>query len=142
MATVKETFDAMSARFRPDKAAGTNATIQYDVSGDNGGTWHAVIKDGTCTVNPGPATNPNLTLQIAGLADEGRSSVRRELGQGAFIIFHLAEDGRLAAASGIGTGNAVAKDIRIAEMLIGRGAHPDPGALAHPETRLKSLLAA
>jgi len=83
-----------------------------------------------------------LTLQIAGLADEGRSSVRRELGEGAFIIFHLADDGRLVAASGIGTGNAVAKDIRIAEMLIGRGARPDPGALAHPETRLKSLLAA
>jgi putative sterol carrier protein len=56
----------MSGRFRPDKAAGANTTIQYDVSGDGGGTWHAVIKDGTCTVNPGPATNPNLTLQIAG----------------------------------------------------------------------------
>ena len=66
MPTVKETFEAMSGRFRSDKAAGANVTIQYDVSGDGGGTWHAVIKDGTCTVNPGPATNPNLTLQIAG----------------------------------------------------------------------------
>jgi putative sterol carrier protein len=66
MPTVKETFDAMSGRFRSDKAAGTNATIQYDVSGEGGGIWHAVIKDGTCTVNPGAATNPNLTLQIAG----------------------------------------------------------------------------
>ncbi|MGH7279088.1 MAG: SCP2 sterol-binding domain-containing protein [Candidatus Rokuibacteriota bacterium] len=66
MPTVSETFDAMPSRFRPDKAAGTNATIQYDVSGDGGGTWHAVIKDGTCMVTPGPATNPNLTLQIAG----------------------------------------------------------------------------
>jgi putative sterol carrier protein len=56
----------MSGRFRPDKAAGTNATIQYDVSGEGGGTWHAVIKDGACTVSPGPAANPNLTLQIAG----------------------------------------------------------------------------
>jgi putative sterol carrier protein len=65
MATVKETFEGMSGRFRADKAAGTNAVIQYDVSGDGGGTWHAVIKDGSCTVNPGPATNPNLTLQIA-----------------------------------------------------------------------------
>jgi putative sterol carrier protein len=65
MATVKETFDVMGSRFRADKAAGTNATIQYDVSGEGGGTWHAVIKDGACTVNPGPATNPNLTLNIA-----------------------------------------------------------------------------
>ncbi len=65
MPTVKETFDAMGGRFRPDKAAGANATIQYDVSGEGGGTWHAVIKDGACTVSPGPATNPSLTLQIS-----------------------------------------------------------------------------
>jgi hypothetical protein len=49
MPTVKETFDLMAGRFRADKAAGANAVIQYDVSGDGGGTWHAVIKDGTCT---------------------------------------------------------------------------------------------
>ena len=66
MPTVKETFDAMGSRFRAEKASGTNATIQYDVKGDDGGTWHAVIKDGACTVNPGPAANPNLTLEIAG----------------------------------------------------------------------------
>ena len=64
MPTVNETFDAMPSRFRADKAAGTNAVIQYDVTGEGGGTWHAVIKDGACTVNQGPATNPNLTLQI------------------------------------------------------------------------------
>ena len=67
MPTVKETFDLMAGRFRADKAAGINAVIQYDVSGDGGGTWHAVIKDGACGVNAGAAsTGPNLTLQIAG----------------------------------------------------------------------------
>jgi len=65
MATVKETFDQMPSRFKSDRAAGTNATIQYDISGEGGGTWHAVIKDGACTVASGPGTNPNLTLQIA-----------------------------------------------------------------------------
>ena len=65
MATVKETFDAMPSRFRADKAAGTTATIQYDISGDGGGTWNAVIKDGTCAVTPGAAASPNLTLQIS-----------------------------------------------------------------------------
>ena len=44
----------------------------------------------------------DLTLQIAGLPDEGTPTVRRELGDGAFILFHLAADGRLVAASGIG----------------------------------------
>jgi len=65
MPTVKESFDAMSSRFRADKASGTSAVIQYDVSGDGGGTWNAVIKDGTCTVTPGAASNPNLTLSIS-----------------------------------------------------------------------------
>ncbi len=66
MPTVKETFDAMAGRFRADKATGTNAVIQYDVGGDGGGTWHAVIKDGACTVVGGAAPNPNLTLSISG----------------------------------------------------------------------------
>ena len=65
MPTVKESFDAMSSRFRADKATGTSAVIQYDVSGDGGGTWNAAIKDGTCTVTPGAATSPNLTLSIS-----------------------------------------------------------------------------
>jgi putative sterol carrier protein len=65
MATVKETFDQMAGRFKADRAAGTNASIQYDISGDGGGTWHAVIKDGACTVAPGPVTNPSLTLSMA-----------------------------------------------------------------------------
>ena len=65
MPTVKDSFDAMAGRFRADKAAGTNAVIQYDVSGDGGGTWHAVIKDGTCAVKSGAGTSPTLTLQIS-----------------------------------------------------------------------------
>jgi 3-phenylpropionate/trans-cinnamate dioxygenase ferredoxin reductase subunit len=84
----------------------------------------------------------DLTLQIAGLPDEGAQVVRRDLSEDAFILFHLAGDGRLVAASGIARGNAVAKDIRLAEMLIAKGAKPDPAALAQPEVKLKSLLAA
>ncbi len=84
----------------------------------------------------------DLTLQIAGLPDEGVRAVRRDLSDNAFILFHLDAAGRLVAASGIGPGNAVARDIRLAEMLIGRRAAPDPTALAQPHVKLKSLLAA
>ena len=65
MPTVKESFEAMPGRFRADKAAGTSAVIQYDISGEGGGTWSAVIKDGACTVSQGAAASPNLTLQIS-----------------------------------------------------------------------------
>ena len=84
----------------------------------------------------------DMTLQIAGLAEGASTIVRRPLGEGAFILFHLDGEGRLVAASGIGPGNAVARDIRLAEMLIAARVHPDPAALAAPETRLKKLLAA
>jgi len=83
-----------------------------------------------------------LTLQIAGLSDEGATMVQRDLGDGAVILFHLAADGRLVAASGIGIGGAVARDIRVAEMLIARGAQPSSSALGDPGVKLKSLLAA
>jgi 3-phenylpropionate/trans-cinnamate dioxygenase ferredoxin reductase component len=83
-----------------------------------------------------------LTLQVAGLAEGATTTVRRDLGGGAFILFHLADDGRLLSASGLGTGNAVARDIRLAEMLIAKGARPAPEQLAQPEVKLKALLAA
>ena len=84
----------------------------------------------------------DMTLYMAGLSDEGRSVVRRDIGDGAFILFHLAGDGRLVAASGIGPGDAVARDIRLSELLIARQARPEPSALASAGTKLKALLAA
>jgi 3-phenylpropionate/trans-cinnamate dioxygenase ferredoxin reductase subunit len=81
----------------------------------------------------------DLTLQIAGLAEGAVTTVRRPVGEG-FVLFHLGPDGRLLAASGIGPGNAIAKDVRLAEMMIARGAHPDPEALA-TAPNLKKLLA-
>jgi 3-phenylpropionate/trans-cinnamate dioxygenase ferredoxin reductase subunit len=84
----------------------------------------------------------DMTLQIAGLSDGAVTHLRRDLGEGAFILFHLDDEGRLLAASGIGPGNAVARDIRLAEMLIAARAHPDPAALIANNIKLKSLLAA
>jgi 3-phenylpropionate/trans-cinnamate dioxygenase ferredoxin reductase component len=82
-----------------------------------------------------------LTLQVAGLAEGATQTVRRRSADGSLILFHLDGDGRLLAASGLGVGNAVARDIRVAEMLIGRLATPDPAALAAPGIKLKGLLA-
>jgi 3-phenylpropionate/trans-cinnamate dioxygenase ferredoxin reductase subunit len=84
----------------------------------------------------------DLHLQIAGLADAGSATVVRDLGEGAFVHFHLAEDGRLVAASGLGRLGLVAKEVRLAEMLIARGARPDPASLASSKFKLKALLAA
>jgi 3-phenylpropionate/trans-cinnamate dioxygenase ferredoxin reductase subunit len=79
------------------------------------------------------------TLQIAGLPDEGDTVVTRDLG-GTTLRFHL-KAGRLVGASAFGPIGTVAREIRLAEMLIQKLARPDPAALANPAVKLKSLLA-
>jgi putative sterol carrier protein len=102
MPTVQETFAAMPGRFRPDKASGTNATIQYDVSGEAGGTWHAIIKDGACTVNQGPASTPNLTLQIS--AQDGLDMLSgKQSGQMLFMSGKLKVKGDMGLAMKLGS---------------------------------------
>ena len=66
MPTVKETFDMMESRFKPEKAAGVSAVIQYEISGEGGGTWNATVKDGKCAVASGAAASPSLTLTMSG----------------------------------------------------------------------------
>ena len=101
MPTVKETFDAMAARFRAEKAAGVNAVIQYDISGDQGGTWHAVIKDGACAVNAGPAPTPSLTIGMSG--QDWLDMVQGKLsGQMAFMSGKLKLKGDMGLAMKIG----------------------------------------
>jgi len=101
MPTVKESFDGMSSKFRADKAAGVNATIQYDITGDQGGTWHALIKDGSCAVNTGPAASPNLTLTMA--SQDWLDMISGKLsGQMAFMSGKLKLKGDMGLAMKIG----------------------------------------
>ena len=84
----------------------------------------------------------DLTLQIAGFPSAGTSTVRRQLNPDAFIIFHRDAAGRLVAASGIGPGNSIGRDVRLAEMLIAKGISPSAELLEDPAVALKSLLKA
>jgi len=101
MATVKETFEAMSGRFRADKAAGVNATIQYDITGDQGGSWHAVIKDGKCTVATGAASAPTLTVTMSSQDWLDMTSGKLQ-GQTAFMSGKLKLKGDMGLAMKIG----------------------------------------
>jgi 3-phenylpropionate/trans-cinnamate dioxygenase ferredoxin reductase subunit len=81
----------------------------------------------------------DLSLQIAGSPADGIETVRRQVGEG-FVIFHLDGTGRLVGASGIGPGNSIARDVKLAEMLIAREATPAADSLADPAVQLKALL--
>jgi 3-phenylpropionate/trans-cinnamate dioxygenase ferredoxin reductase subunit len=80
-----------------------------------------------------------LTLQMAGAPHAGSTVVERDVGPEARLLFHLDGSGRLVGVSGLGT-TALARDLRIAQMMIERGLTPDPAALADPTKRLKAML--
>ncbi|MBG1233507.1 NAD(P)/FAD-dependent oxidoreductase [Aestuariivirga litoralis] len=82
----------------------------------------------------------DLSLQIAGMPDMGPHVVERRPAESSLILFHLADDGTLMGVSGIGVGNAIARDIKLSEMMIAKGMKPSPDALANPAVQIKSLL--
>ena len=84
----------------------------------------------------------DLGLQIAGMADLGPVTVARKSAEDSLVLFHLAEDGTLMGASGIGVGSAIGRDIKLAEMMMAKNMKPSPEALADPTQQLKSLLKA
>ncbi len=101
MATVKETFDAMAGRFKADRAQGVKATIQYDITGEGGGTYHVDVTDGKCSVQPGAAASPNLTLTMA--APDWLDMVGGKLnGQMAFMSGKLKIKGDMGLAMKLG----------------------------------------
>jgi putative sterol carrier protein len=91
---VKDVLDRMPEIFNPDAAKGMDAVFQLDISGDGGGNWNAVIKDGTCSIQKGSHTNPTVRLTMS--ADTWLAMVNRETnGMQAFM------DGRLKVSGDI-----------------------------------------
>src|SRR5215467_9072168 len=63
--TPEEIFKEMPANLNADAAKGMNATIQFNLSGDNGGQWYVAIKDGKADIQKGTAPSANMTLSMA-----------------------------------------------------------------------------
>ncbi len=82
----------------------------------------------------------DLGLQIAGMADLGPNTVMRKSGDTTIVLFHLAEDGTLMGASGIGPGTSIGRDIKMSEMMMAKNMKPSAQVLADPAQPLKALL--
>ncbi|MGY8663834.1 FAD-dependent oxidoreductase [Bradyrhizobium sp. UFLA05-109] len=80
------------------------------------------------------------TLQVVGLCSEGEILVIKNLGARGQFLFYLADDGRLVAACGFGSLGTVAREIRVAEIMISRRLKPAAEALADPAINMKRLL--
>lgn len=60
---MQQVFPTMQQRFQPDKAKGVDATIQFDLSGDNGGMFWLKITEGTCEHGEGTVENAAMILK-------------------------------------------------------------------------------
>ncbi len=79
-------------------------------------------------------------LQVAGEPALGASVATRQLGDGAEIHFHLDAAGVPVGASGFGPVSVVAKELKLARMLVDRGAAVPAAQLADAGVKLKALL--
>ena len=60
--TVEQLVRNHEKAFKPEAAEGVDATIQYILTGEQGGDWIITIKDGKCRVAQGQAEDPKMTL--------------------------------------------------------------------------------
>jgi 3-phenylpropionate/trans-cinnamate dioxygenase ferredoxin reductase component len=81
----------------------------------------------------------DLTLQVAGLA-MGTTNIVRTRTDGVQIHFSIDDDGRLLSAAGVSVGGGVARDIRLAKMLIEQRTIVSGDSLEDPTITLKSML--
>jgi putative sterol carrier protein len=60
--TPQQIIDDLPSRFLPEAAGSTSATVQIELSGENGGRWWVRIANGCCTVGAGPVYKPDVTM--------------------------------------------------------------------------------
>ncbi len=62
--TVDESFVTMQSIFNPSAAAGLNKTFQWNISGDQAGTWALKIANQTCELAREAAEKPDITFNV------------------------------------------------------------------------------
>ena len=75
--TIQQVFEGMPTSFQSAKAGNINASVQFNLTGEGGGTWTVKIADGKCEMVNGPAEAPTATVTAA--ASDYLALVRGEL---------------------------------------------------------------
>ena len=94
---VREIFARIPEGFNADAAQGLEAVFQFEITGEAGGIWNVVIKDGTCNVREGAGENPTVTMTMS--AETWLGIVNKELnGIQAFMSGKLKVSGDIMLA--------------------------------------------
>ncbi len=101
-AAINDIFSRMPGRLDPQAAAGLDAVIQFNLSGEGGGVWHCAIKDGACTVGEGAHDAPTMTLSMEA-ADYVQLTSGELDGTVAFMSGKLRIDGDMGLAMRMGS---------------------------------------
>jgi putative sterol carrier protein len=75
--TCKEGLLGMPGIFKPDKAAGVSAVIQFKVTGAEPGNYYLEVKEGKCAATEGDHASPTVTINTP--SDVWLKIMRREL---------------------------------------------------------------
>lgn len=99
VASAAEMFAAMPGNLDPAKADGVDLVVQFALTGDGGGVWEVVVRDGGLTVTETGAESDAAAATIRAAAADYVSVVNGDLnGAEAFSTQRLSIDGDLNAA--------------------------------------------
>lgn len=77
MTSVAELFERMPEAFDAAKAGDMEATVQFDLGGDNGGQWYVEISGGQVNVEKGATESATATIRMA--ADDYKAMIAGDL---------------------------------------------------------------
>ena len=98
---VKEVFNNLPQVFNPGAAQGLDVVFQHEITGEGGGSWQVIIRDGACRVVEGTHEAPNVTLSMS--AETWLAIVNKETnGMQAFMSGQLKATGDIMLAQRIG----------------------------------------